>query len=215
MEFNQYIWKLYRESAAAKDAIRRFSTLTPEFAGGDRVLEFEADDVGPDGKKDLYRIDLVDLIRTHASLSSINSAEDAAAFYRSCITGIAVDLPDHPDDFLDSDSTQAIGTIMSAKYRWGSIWPTPSFLSRTCFEEGSTALRTFASSSAFRFRRFQAREARKRMRAITARSIMPCMNSARATISVQRSSVRFFMILPTNVMALTMRATCQSQRRFG
>src|SRR5947207_598695 len=100
MEFNSYVWKLYRESASGVEAIRRYSNLSPEFVGDDRLLVFESDGQGSEGKKGDREIDLVGLISTHASQTVINSIKEACDFYDGCVHGIAVDLADHPDDFF-------------------------------------------------------------------------------------------------------------------
>jgi hypothetical protein len=98
MEFNSYVWDLYRNSRAGAEAIRRYSQAPLDMPEIDlRILEYPY--TSPTGEAKCHVVDVVDLVQSHAASAKIASADDAAAFFDDSLVknAIPIELPDHPE----------------------------------------------------------------------------------------------------------------------
>jgi len=94
MEFNGYIWSLYRESQAGKEALRKYSCWTKEFVIRDeRILETPY--VSTNDEEKVHEVDLVELVGKFASRHQISTIEEASAFYQNTLLldGLSFDMP--------------------------------------------------------------------------------------------------------------------------
>ncbi len=111
MEFNSYIWRLYRESPAGTEAVRKFSSLTRDFVPlDDRLIGFPY--TAPNGEEKVHDADLVDSVQEYATGHEVNTIEAASAFYQDTLLkeGVSVEMPDDAEweEILDEDGKPKI-----------------------------------------------------------------------------------------------------------